>query len=375
MQEKQNLKTKEKGITLIALVITIIILLILAAVTIAALSGDNGILRNAANAKQETERAQVVEQAQVDILGKQADNTSAELGRDEIKEVLDNYFITVPDDFTSDTDLKTKPEYGDYTIKVSEIYSGEIEEAKEIISNEESFVGYYADMDPTDGKIDGIIYADLAKGGKGVWNDDSWSGYEYSAVADGLKEYYVSGEYTDQYFKTKQVLSPIEGSGTVDRFYVMALEDFTTSDYTTFYWYDNAYGKLNRPINTDYDDFGEGKANTIAMVNDWNNNTATYGAQNERDLWGVIQNGSYEIVTSESDSGKWFVPSKAEWSAFGDAFKITSSNYDDVYGLNYYYWSSSQYNARNAYTAHFDSGYISYFTVGTNYHVRLSATF
>ena len=35
---------KEKGITLIALVVTIIVLLILAGVTIAALSGDNGIL-------------------------------------------------------------------------------------------------------------------------------------------------------------------------------------------------------------------------------------------------------------------------------------------------------------------------------------------
>ena len=34
-----------KGITLIALVITIIILLILAAVTIASLTGENGILR------------------------------------------------------------------------------------------------------------------------------------------------------------------------------------------------------------------------------------------------------------------------------------------------------------------------------------------
>ena len=34
---------KNKGITLIALVITIIVLLILAGVTIASLSGDNGI--------------------------------------------------------------------------------------------------------------------------------------------------------------------------------------------------------------------------------------------------------------------------------------------------------------------------------------------
>ncbi len=40
-----------RGITLIALVITIIVLLILAGVTIAALSGDNGILQRATEAK------------------------------------------------------------------------------------------------------------------------------------------------------------------------------------------------------------------------------------------------------------------------------------------------------------------------------------
>ena len=47
-----------KGITLIALVITIIVLLILAGVTIAALSGDNGILTRAKEAKEKTEQAQ-----------------------------------------------------------------------------------------------------------------------------------------------------------------------------------------------------------------------------------------------------------------------------------------------------------------------------
>ena len=49
---------RNAGITLIALVITIIILLILAGVTIAAISGDNGILQNAARAKEETEQAE-----------------------------------------------------------------------------------------------------------------------------------------------------------------------------------------------------------------------------------------------------------------------------------------------------------------------------
>ena len=54
---------QEKGITLIALVITIIVLLILAGVTIAALSGDNGILTRAKEAKEKTEQAQKEEES------------------------------------------------------------------------------------------------------------------------------------------------------------------------------------------------------------------------------------------------------------------------------------------------------------------------
>ena len=50
-----------KGITLIALVITIIVLLILAGVAIAMLSGENGILKKAAEAKTKTEQSQTNE--------------------------------------------------------------------------------------------------------------------------------------------------------------------------------------------------------------------------------------------------------------------------------------------------------------------------
>ena len=53
---------KNKGITLIALVITIIVLLILAGVAIAMLSGENGILRKAAESKTKTEEAQKQEE-------------------------------------------------------------------------------------------------------------------------------------------------------------------------------------------------------------------------------------------------------------------------------------------------------------------------
>ena len=50
-----------KGITLIALVITIIVLLILAGVSIAMLTGDNGILTQAGNAQTATREAEIKE--------------------------------------------------------------------------------------------------------------------------------------------------------------------------------------------------------------------------------------------------------------------------------------------------------------------------
>ena len=62
---KLKLKTN-KGITLIALVITIIVLLILAGVSIAMLTGENGILSQAQKAKTETENAEENETARLD---------------------------------------------------------------------------------------------------------------------------------------------------------------------------------------------------------------------------------------------------------------------------------------------------------------------
>ena len=67
MKTKDRIKTRSnKGITLIALVITIIVLLILAAVTINALSGDNGILKRAKDAKEQTNEKNQEEMGKLD---------------------------------------------------------------------------------------------------------------------------------------------------------------------------------------------------------------------------------------------------------------------------------------------------------------------
>ena len=119
-KSKSKIFTTQKGITLIALVITIIILLILAAVTIAALSGDNGILSNAAGAKQETEKAEILEQIRLDIYGEMADNGGADPTEADIESIADNYGDISG---TSFEDKILTTEKGSYKIKLSDIWT------------------------------------------------------------------------------------------------------------------------------------------------------------------------------------------------------------------------------------------------------------
>ena len=90
-----NLKEKlnNRGITLIALVITIIVLLILAGVSIAMLTGENGILTQAQNAKNDTEEAQDKEKINLAVSEAQiGDNEYQKLDTNNLQEAIDNQF-------------------------------------------------------------------------------------------------------------------------------------------------------------------------------------------------------------------------------------------------------------------------------------------
>ena len=85
----KNQKLKgTKGITLIALVITVIVLLILAGVTIAALSGPNGILSNAQKAKEQTVESGAKEKINIAV-GSSYDNTGS-FDSEKFKEEIQN---------------------------------------------------------------------------------------------------------------------------------------------------------------------------------------------------------------------------------------------------------------------------------------------
>lgn len=121
-------KQKNNGITLIALVITIIVLLILAGVSIATLTGDNSILTKASEASKQTEIAEVKEKVQTDILAKQTEN-EGNISKEEFVEILNKYFNDVPtaEELPEDLStliLTTKQEYGSHDINISEIWNG-----------------------------------------------------------------------------------------------------------------------------------------------------------------------------------------------------------------------------------------------------------
>ena len=211
-----------------------------------------------------------------------------------------------------------------------------------------SYVGYYADVDG-DGTVDGIIFADLLHGKTGQWGDSRGTYTIPTIESTKLKSYKISQEdYTNQLGGTSKILTP-SGDGN-DRFYVMALTDIATDEYT--------FGCSMSGTTTT---LGSGKTNTQTLIG-------------KADL-----NSSLKKQIQPKVNKGWFIPSKEEWSAFGEELGITESNYS-AKGLNHMYWSSSQYNNTfGAWRAHFYYGFM-YYSDGSNkydndYWVRLATTF
>ena len=175
----------------------------------------------------------------------------------------------------------------------------------------ESYVGYYADIDG-DGTVDGIIFADLLHGKTGQWGNSNGTYTIPTIESTKVKSYKISQEdYTNQLGGTSKILTP-SGEGE-DRFYVMDLTNVGTSEYRL------ANSQMSGTITT----FGSGKANTQTL-------------RGTNNLYFTLR-GQIQPKVNKG----WFIPSKEEWSAFGEELGITRSNYR-AKGLSREYWSSSQ---------------------------------
>ena len=166
MKQRKILKNS-KGITLIALVITIIVLLILAAISIATLTGENGILTQANKAKTETDEKGALEEVQLEVMGSfdNNGNYSSSLAKTNLE---NNLKATVADKGNG----KLKVEYKGYTFNVD--INGDVK-IKSNIDYSKLKVGDYVDYHPDDVETAydkfGETYSGYANGNIG--QDDS----------------------------------------------------------------------------------------------------------------------------------------------------------------------------------------------------------
>ena len=167
------------------------------------LSGDNGILQRATDAKTRTERQSIIEQARTDILGYQVENKGGDLEKSQLKSVLDKYFNNVPtvEELPDGEELLNLPlttleDYGTHTIKVSEIYDGNIAGSSKIKAAT-LFEDKAGDEDgATEGKIhigDYVNYNPIAQGDTGT---EAKYKYESLNSNTGITEAIAASEVT-----------------------------------------------------------------------------------------------------------------------------------------------------------------------------------
>ncbi len=341
--EKEEVRNGESGITLVALVVTIVVLIILATITVnIALNG--GIADKTQKAKilyeNEEKKEQVVLQNVIERMNEIEAKVPAEDGAKD----------------------------------------------EEPVSKTENCIGYYADLDG-DKKADGIIYADLAIGQETAsnWASNDCGVFQYRKVTEGLKEYIKEGEEGGGLGTYKApMVKEIAGGGETERFYVMALDDFGEGEYS---WYYNAFdidmgiGKLtdtDKIVEGTTNDFGEGKTHTDFWIEIYSDpgSPEKYGALYDNDIWSMLQ-GKLKAKGKE-----WFVPTKSEWSAFGnmcyarDGINVTEGG-KYGYGIGSSgYWTSSQANEMRAWCVYLPYGDMQNILVNSeNPSVRLSTTF
>jgi len=338
-KEKSSKKVysrSDRAITLIALIVTIIVLLILAGVTINLAVNNQGIFNKAKTATRAYKNATEDEQK----------------GIDEADKEIENYMPPIPG---STLLRKNAPE-----IKVSGLK--------------------YADLDG-DGIADGIIVADISKDstdkttykGGNPWG--SSGSFSYTQVTSGLREYSENTyKYTNADGSTVDgTLIKCTNNTETPRYYVLSLAEYDTNKHR---WYNDAHGKMSDYSTFTSRDFGKGKENTEKMIERMKNHSNykyDYGEPTtgeNADIWNIIEDKVKE---------GWFVPSRAEWAAFASYLNTsktsTDPNYYVNYGLGHLYWSSSQESRNDAWTVYFYDGYMYRYNVDNTGRLRLCATF
>ena len=153
MRTKESKTRNERGVTLIALVVTIVVLLILAGVAISMLSGDDGIIINAQKANEENDKGREQEIVTLAVGSALSSDEGYTIARDNLNSALANHIGTEGEDYTlSDTEpyIVTYLDSGrSYVIDEKGKVSEYTETDDDVDISEYVEVGQYVNYNPT----------------------------------------------------------------------------------------------------------------------------------------------------------------------------------------------------------------------------------
>ncbi len=220
--EENNLKKlskKTNGITLIALIITIIVLLILAGVSIAMITGQNGILTQAQNAKQATEGAAAKEKVEIAVVGAISKDKTGALTIDNLKTEMANYEGTIEGskfpvtvkvdnkmfEVSENGNVKEKSEIAGVTPEISLNIEDEIDGNKIVeitVNNANDIEGqitfkYYAKIENSTDDYE-LIYSGTEE--ECVYEHEKYKGHYVLVKVEAITEEGNIGIKTDKYY-------------------------------------------------------------------------------------------------------------------------------------------------------------------------------
>lgn len=115
-KRKTETKNKQKGITLISLVVTIGVLIVLAGVTLGSIKGDNGIITKTKSVKKQAEIEDIKEKIQNEIIEQEGKSSNGKLTESQIDNILSKYGTV-----NGTGDNKTVTTSDGYVIKITEL--------------------------------------------------------------------------------------------------------------------------------------------------------------------------------------------------------------------------------------------------------------
>ena len=414
------MKKKNEGITLIALVVTIIVLLILAGVSVSMLTGQNGILTNAAKAKESTDSASDLEYLQLKateclmdyyqgndsvgedeyVLKKLAEDKGSKITVHQAERTLEyngkKYNIV---DIIGNESEKTKIENDNMKqITVSTVKDDDTE-SKKLLStgkvrlvieeNDTSMKAaipngfYYVTGKPSTGLVISDRYGDDDNNSKGgnqfVWvpcsGDKGVIYEEKNGLAKTWKDNYSSKQwwYTNYQSGTDSngngIYSPIKGSWSDDGgktssvdtyggFYIARYEAGVPSNAPFYANTNGAKYETSSKKNTDQ----------YIPVSKKNNQSWNYISQaNAKTVSANMYKNSTVVTSQLVDSYAW--DTVVQWMVKNESYRgigLDSSNYGNYYNNNKIDLSNALY-AAHRYGARKNTSVNDYWTIATKY--------